>query len=340
MKAMENTGVGPACAGEVGGGGQQRPEQAGTVRVGGEGSMADGKGRQAASGVRIRQDVEAFRVAASRLGLVGPGPAHGPVAIELAPPASEEAIAAVEAEIGRRLPATLRDFFLRVTARLAVAWSLPITIVLDGLGQEHGRRDVVPPPRFCMRFEDDVIGEAYEPVTSDGAITISLDEVARLWRDWQEDLADWTAPDSAETPARRRRSEHVAAWLRHGFPLMAISMGNWLCIDLANAREELAIMVFTIDTPPGALLGQNLIEHLGQQGRLGFPGLDTNLLLEFRDVEASRRLWQTTTAALDVPALKRRRMHLPMPLVIDANGEAGSAWREWVYGLGASAAAT
>ncbi|MFK4048122.1 hypothetical protein ACI2KH_24675, partial [Roseomonas mucosa] len=66
--------------------------------------MADGKGRQAASGVRIRQDVEAFRVAASRLGLVGPGPAHGPVAIELAPPASEEAIAAVEAEIGRRLP--------------------------------------------------------------------------------------------------------------------------------------------------------------------------------------------------------------------------------------------
>ena len=126
--------------------------------------MSDYEERRAALGVRLRRDVAAFRVAASRLSLVGPGPERGPVVAEIAPPASEEAVAAVEAEIGHRLPATLRDFFLQATAHLSVAWSLPVVSTFDSQGEEHWRYGAIPPKRFCISLRDEVSGEAYEPL--------------------------------------------------------------------------------------------------------------------------------------------------------------------------------
>lgn len=295
--------------------------------------MSDYEERRAALGVRLRRDVAAFRVAASRLSLVGPGPERGPVVAEIAPPASEEAVAAVEAEIGHRLPATLRDFFLQATAHLSVAWSLPVVSTFDSQGEEHWRYGAIPPKRFCISLRDEVSGEAYEPLARDGGITISLDQVTMLWSDWQEELADWMAPDSADTSASRRQNDYLVAWLRHGFRVTAGMSDRPLCIDMANAREEVAIMAFRVGVPPGARLGQTLIEHIGQQGRLGFPGLDLNLLERFRDDEGSRELWRAYTAGLDLPALRRRRLHLPEALVIDADGQAGRAWREWFFGL-------
>lgn len=77
-------------------------------------------------GERIRKDLDAFRAAAARLGLVRRPGEREPVLAECGLPASEAEVAAVEDEIGRPLPATLRGFFLGSSAHLAAGWALPV----------------------------------------------------------------------------------------------------------------------------------------------------------------------------------------------------------------------
>ena len=126
-------------------------------------------------------------------------------------------MAAVEAQIGRPLPATLRGFFLGTSAHLAVEWSLPVTETRNAEGVVRGTLDLMPPPRFCLHLKK---YDAFEPLSDRGEIRISLGEVASNWHEWHGTLQDWRAPDPRDTPRGRARTRHLLDYLERGFPVM------------------------------------------------------------------------------------------------------------------------
>lgn len=286
-------------------------------------------------GERIRKDLDAFRAAAARLGLVRRPGEREPVLAECGLPASEAEVAAVEDEIGRPLPATLRGFFLGSSAHLAAGWALPVTETRNAEGVVRGTLDLMPPPRFCLHLKK---YNTFEPLSDRGEIRISLGEVASNWHEWQAILRDWRAPDPHDTPRGRDRTRHLLDYLERGFPVMQLADSEWLCIDTTDPRERLALMSQTTEEVPGVLLGQDLLDHLEHQGRLGFPGFEINLLSVFRDKPASIALREAYAAPYDLATVKRRRLHLPVASVTDADSEPGLAWRAWLFGLDSPAA--
>ena len=286
-------------------------------------------------GERIRKDLDAFRAAAARLGLVRRPGEREPVLAECAPPAGETEVAAAEARIGRPMPATLRGFFLGTSGHLWIQWALPVTETRTAEGAVLGLLDLKPPPRFFLHLKK---YNTSEPLADRGEIRISLGEVVSNWHEWRGSLQDWRAPDPHDTPRGRDRTRHLLGYLERGFPVMPLAGGDWLCIDTADPREPLALMSQTTEDVPGVLLGQDLLDHLDHQGRLGFPGLEIELLSVFRDKPASIALREAYAAPYDLATVKRRRLHLPVASVTDADSEPGLAWRAWLFGLDSPAA--
>ena len=56
------------------------------------------------------------------------------VTLTVAPPASESAVQEIEARLGQRIPASLREFFLHHSAEVAVYWQLDDEPDVPGLG--------------------------------------------------------------------------------------------------------------------------------------------------------------------------------------------------------------
>ncbi|MFD1701774.1 SMI1/KNR4 family protein [Methylopila henanensis] len=270
------------------------------------------------------RDIRAFEDAGLARGFTSSWDAPSPIRFDVAPPASETEIARVEGLIGRRLPATLRAFFLTCSSALDVSWLLPGRREETAYGAVEVRYRLVPPPPFS--------DDKGSPLLNSGGIRLRLDALPGLWRERETWRASFLETARAQTdPGGRAHYEVYARFWERGFPIATNGGGDMVTIDMQDPRERLLLAFHDGSDEPGWLLGQPLAEHLSHQARLGFPGFEIYLLPLFQDERASaadeaefqaRYADRETVAAHQLAAVSAT--------TIDAAGANGRAWREWV----------
>lgn len=272
--------------------------------------------------LRIVRQTRDFEAAAARRGFNGGWDRPRPTTFEILRPAPETEVVRVEEQIGRTLPSSLRSFFLQCAAAIDVSWWLPGRPYTASWGGMEVRYDLVPPPPFS--------DERRSPRFNRGGISIRLDRVADLWtgRDmWRNMLLEEEATDDAT----RAHHEVFARFWERCFPIATNAGGDVVGIDMADPQERLFLAFHDRADLPGWLLGQDLLGHLDQQSRLGFPNFETDILPLFNNRAWSDETFRSFDAAYpDRETVRRFGLNPVGSVSIDSRGPNGLAWRSWV----------
>ena len=153
---------------------------------------------------------------------------------ELSEPAHEDAVVAVEQQLGVKLPRAFRSLLIHVGARLRVKWRLPWQMAAPG----HLRG------------------------ITGGDWGWDLSELVALQQRHRTLLAA-TFSDAVEP--------HAALW--HGIiPIQEVSNGDLVALDLSSSFAPIIYLRRTAGAGHGRIVGPNATEAFDRLAVLGFPG--------------------------------------------------------------------
>ncbi|WAJ26900.1 hypothetical protein [Antarcticirhabdus aurantiaca] len=296
--------------------------------------MRNGDGRAATRGDEtwdtVLRNVEGFRAGAARLGLTGSWDRPAvPITVDIRPPAGEEAVGAVEREIGEPIPPALRRFYRDVSAGLEIEWLLPGRRVVMPEGWSSVVYDLVPPAPFRKP-----VGEPpnpVEPTINAGHIRFFLDETPMLLRDmevWKQNFRDVETME-ADDPGVRLHYQRHRQWWDRAFPLGMDLGGNHIGVDRADEAGRLLWLNHTGSDAPGWFIDHTLPEFLLIQSHLGWTGFRGIEFDFFRDEaaepgERERRYLEAHAADGEWALLP------PTTYVLNDRSEAARQWRRWL----------
>jgi hypothetical protein len=240
--------------------------------------------------------------------------------VRIAPPASAAELAALEARIGHKLPASLREVLGEVSASIEITWVLRGHNVPAPWGGEMIEVTAEVPDRFMewdrAPMPDGTYSEGAKryPRFMSGGLRFSLAGVEAA----VAGLPGWASiydPASAGDTETSAHFEVIANFMMAGFPVLTAPNGDWLAIDQRDGAECL-LHVSHEGEEAGIeidLALPNFLAHLAALGPL-WP--------DFGEIFAFSHAVEEV-----VPGDYRIRTGS-----FDADGEAGTAWRSWFWG--------
>ncbi|WP_284776852.1 SMI1/KNR4 family protein [Agrobacterium sp. lyk4-40-TYG-31] len=246
-----------------------------------------------------------------------------PVHFIIKPPAEEDDIARVEQRIGQSLPSSLRKFFKECSSGINIVWFLPAKIVVENHLYTVAF-SIVPPKPFSDENND--------PLINKGSVRVDLEDIAQLW----EERESWiTSFRKAATEKQDKREQaHYAIhanMAERSFPIARDGGGNVVAMDMESPDQELFMSFHDGSDEPASLFGQNLLDHLEEQSRLGFIGFGNYGFFMFEnDQKSSAARARFNARYKDRETIEKYGLAPIGACVIDWTTDNGKAWREWL----------
>ncbi len=241
------------------------------------------------------------------------------VELQMAPPASPAALAALEDGLGRPLPATLREVLGQVSGDARFVWSLRSQETTDQDGFPRDEYLVTPPDAFMEWSQAPDADGNYapsahrSPTFTSGGMDFSVAEVlaaAAALPGWLQLYAD-NPQDDEDT---RAHFALIREFMSAGLPIWTAPNGDWLAIDLRDGDEHL-LHVSHEGEEAGIELGMTLPEFIAHLSWLGPVWPDWPVIHAFST--------RTRDVVAGDPRVTRARF--------DAAGATGRAWRTWFW---------
>lgn len=240
---------------------------------------------------------------------------------DIAPPATEAELSAVERQLGKRLPDSLRQFFGEVSSGMDISWEPHTRIV------RHGDQDidVIHPPlpesllqwAYTPGYDGSIQDFNYRsPKISGGLLRFGPSEVISAHQGRDSWLAIYD-PKDATDPETREQLEGLHAFFLAGFPFATTQNGDWLAVDMSTTGERLQ-HVSHEGEEAGIQLDQQLSDFMVEQTMLGFPGIDFSELFLF-DADAV----SNQANAAEYAEVRDIRFRADSPAGID--------WMKWLW---------
>jgi SMI1 / KNR4 family (SUKH-1) len=165
--------------------------------------------------------------------------ADQPPRFEIAPPAVEADIAAVEQEFGCPLPGSLRHVLTKYSAAVCIEWALP-------------------------KSQHSLLPKVFREIFA-GECRWSLDSLPKLHANYQQWLEAFTDPED----------KYDGPW-QNKFPVLEVGNGDMLAIEL-RSREEQPVVYLSHDgddTLHGFWLGHDFEDYIDRLSQLGCVGAE------------------------------------------------------------------
>lgn len=271
----------------------------------------------------IIEQTKALERAALKLGFTADWRQYAPPHFSIKPPAEESRILDVEKKIGRPLPSTLRHFFKACSSGIDIYWLLPGKMT-DTTGYVDVTFTLVPP----KPFSDD----KNEPLINSGGFRIDLDEIVELCdarRNWIDSFRQEASKQTDE--GGKAHYTVYANMMERGFPITTNGGGDIVAIDMESPGEELFMSFHDGSDEPAWIFGQNLLDHLDQQSRLGFIGFEIYILSLFENEKKNQQaITAFNNTYKDKEAVEEYELAAISAHVLDWASDNGKAWRNWL----------
>lgn len=243
---------------------------------------------------------------------------EGPT-VSIAPPVTRARVAQMETTLGRALPSTLIEVLTEVTGDLALAWYFPATQIKTAWGYEVEPL-VTPPDRF-LEWSHGLNADGTPPSNVrrtakfiTGGVFFGVNSVLNAAKGFPFSGAFDHMRKIYTDPETLNHFDFIEEFMANGLPVLTAKNGDWLAIDLRDSDERL-LHVSHEGEDAGIELDLTLPQFLTHLTWLGPVWPDFSEIFSFSNevtelIEGDHRIKEAS---------------------FDAEGEHGTAWREWFW---------